>query len=279
VGFIYGINRLIGLYAEAFRAVVKMRLWPPLFIYTIAQFLLLLVFNSYVNPVIYPVLSPFVGLMGKNTASLFAQYPGLYIALPYVYQWGRLLFGIIFEGLAIGLTALLFLRYIGSKRGEGMTLRSVVRRWPQLIIVWTIVTAVIIAASLILPELFRSYLEGSPRRAAVFDVVIRLVAVTLYAIFIYAVPSIIVYKNNIIRAFRTTFALFFRYPIFTFFLALLPYLLTVPTSYLTGQSAAIVSKFSPELVFYILAAGLIVDMLVNFILTATVVGLLIEERD
>ena len=256
-----------------------MRLWLPLLVYTFLQFVILLIFKSYVSPVIYPILSPLVALLGKTTATMFAQYPGLYIALPYVYQWARLIFGIAFEGLAIGLTAMLLLKYTIPRHAADWTSRSVYRRWPMLLTVWTIVTAIIVAANIFLPEIFRSYLEGSPRRVAAFDVIMRLIALVLYALFIYAVPSIIAYKNNIVSAFKTTFTVFFRYPIFSFFLALLPYLLTVPTSYLTNQSAVIVNKFSPELVFYILTAGLIIDMVVNFIITVTVTGFLIEERD
>lgn len=256
-----------------------MRLWLPLLVYTFLQFVILLIFKSYVSPVIYPILSPLVALLGKTTATMFAQYPGLYIALPYVYQWARLIFGIAFEGLVIGLTAMLLLKYTMPRHAADMTSRFVVNRWPGLLVVWTIVTAVIVAANIFLPELFRDYLAGSPRRVAAFDVIMRLVALMLYSLFIYAVPSIIVYKNNIAGAFKTTFTIFFRYPIFSFFLALLPYLLTLPTSYLTNQSGLIVSKFSPELVFYIMTAGLIIDMLVNFIITVTVANFLVDEHD
>ncbi|MEW5923140.1 MAG: hypothetical protein AB1746_04060 [Candidatus Zixiibacteriota bacterium] len=256
-----------------------MRLWLPLLVYTLSQFAILLIFKSYVSPVVYPILSPLIALLGKSTETLFSQYPGLYIALPYVYQWAKIIFGVIFEGLVIGLTIMLLLRFAAPRHTDVPTSRSVIGRWPRLLIVWTVVTAVIVAANIILPELFRSYLEGSPRRVAAFDVIMRLAALLLYAVFMYAVPSIIVYKNNIINAFKTTFVIFLRYPIFSFFLALLPYLLTVPTAYLANQSGAIVSKFSPELVFYILTAGLIIDMVVNFILTVAVATFLIEERD
>lgn len=279
MGFISAVNRLISIYVESLRAVFRFKIWLPFFLLAVMQFLLLLLFRAYVHPVVYPILSPFVDLTGDNAAAMFARYPGLYIALPYVYQWGKLILGVLFEGLAVGFTAMLFLRHFGSRKGERIDTRFTFSRWPQLAIVWTIVTGLILAVNMWLPELFRDFLTGSPRRLMAFEIIMRLIAVAVYAVFIYAVPAIIVYRDNLLTALKSSFTLFFRYPVFTFFVALIPYLFTVPTSYLSSQSAMIATKFTPELVFYILTAGILVDMLVNFFLIGAVVNFMIEEGD
>ncbi|RKX31060.1 MAG: hypothetical protein DRP46_04175 [Candidatus Zixiibacteriota bacterium] len=279
MGFIPGINRLIGLYAAALKAIFRFKLWPPFFLLAIMQFIVLLIFRSYVNPYVYPILSPLVGLLGEKNAAIFSQYPGLYIALPFVFQWGKLVLGILFEGFAIGWASMLFMRYFHARKDDSLDFRAVLYRWPQLAVAWTLVTAVIIVINTLLPELFAGQLIGSPRRIIAFETLLRLLAVAVYALFIYAVPSIVVYKNNILKAFKTSLSLFFRFPIFTFFLALIPYLFTVPTSYLSGKSTVIVDKFTPELIFYVLAVGLVIDMLVNFFLTTSVVNFLIEEEE
>lgn len=133
-------------------------------------------------------------------------------------------------------------------------------------------------ANLFLPDLFENFLSGSPRRIAAFEFCMGFLTVVLFSIFIYAVPAVIVYKNSFLQAFKTSISIFARVPIFSFFLALIPYLLTVPTTYLAGKSDVIISKFSPELVFYILAVGLFVDMIANVIMTGAVVKFLDEER-
>ena len=110
-----------------------------------------------------------------------------------------------------------------------------------------------------------------------FDLIMRLTTVFIYSVFVYAVPAVVVLQKNIGQAIKISLTFFFRYPIFTFFLALLPYLLTVPISYMTSNADIIVAKFSPELVFYILLIGIVIDMIVNFILTGAVVKFLTEE--
>ena len=219
-------------------------------------------------------LEVFIGIISA------ADFPEFHrSALPFVFQWGKLALGIIFEGFAIGWASLLFMRYFNSHREKSVNFKTVLGRWPQLAVAWTIITAAIIAVNMFLPELFAAQLTGSPRRLIAFEALMRLLAVGIYSLFLYAVPSIVVYGNNVFSAFKTTLSLFFRFPIFTFTLALIPYLITVPTSFLSSQSSVIVEKFTPELVFYILMAGLVIDMLVNFFLTASVVNFLIEEED
>ena len=269
---------MIGLYAAVFRAVFKLKLWLPFIVYALLQIIVLIVCRSYVNPYIYPILSPIVSLIEGNNAQLFGHYPGLFLLMPSVMQWLRLALGILFEGLAIGLTAVLFIRQFGTGNETMPRLSATFSKWPQLLIVWTIITAIIVALNLILPKLLAGFLIGSPRRIAVFDVALRLLGVIIYSIFIYAVPSIIVYKNSIMGAFRTSLSFFARFPIFSFFLAFLPFILTVPTTYFADKANLIVSKFSPELVFYVLLAGIIIDMIVNYIMTGTVVKFLIDEK-
>ena len=62
-------------------------------------------------------------------------------------------------------------------------------------------------------------------------------------------------------------------------MVIIPYLFTLPITYLSDQSAIIAIKFTPELIFYILSAGLVVDMLVNFVMTGALVSFLLDERD
>jgi len=267
------------MYAASLKAVFRLKLWLPFFILAAMQFLLLLLFRSYVHPNIYPLLSPLVELLGKNNADIFAQYPGLFIALPYVYQWARLILGMLFEGLAVGMTAYLFLIYFGSQRGERTGPAGVFSKWPQLAVAWAIVTAVILIINIYLSPLFRDFLAGSPRRLMIFDIVMKLIGVAVYALFIFVIPAMFVYGKNIFEALKTSLSLFFKYPVFTFFVVLIPYLFTLPITYLSDQSAIIAIKFTPELIFYILSAGLVVDMLVNFVMTGALVSFLLDERD
>jgi hypothetical protein len=271
------MNWLAGLYISVLKQSGKLKIWGPFFLYALLQFLLLIVCINYVNPTINSILSPFVSLLGKERAELFGHYPGLYFLLPQVFQWGKLILGIIFEGLAAGITAVLFIRIFDESRRSESPVSRGISNWINLSVTWSIITLILVGVNWLVPQIFSGFLEGSPRRLAMFDLIMRLTTVFLYSIFVYAIPAIVVLRKNVGQALKISMDFFFRYPIFTFFLALLPYLLTVPISYMTSNADLIVTKFSPELVFYILVIGIIVDIIVNFILTGAVVKFLIEE--
>jgi hypothetical protein len=48
---------------------------------------------------------------------------------------------------------------------------------------------------------------------------------------------------------------------------------------MTNKSELIMSKFYPELIFYIILAGLVIDFFVNVVLTGAVVKFLDEKSD
>lgn len=277
--FVDKLNRLIGLYASVLKTVFRLKIWLPYFLYAVLQFGVLIAFANYVHPSIYPILSPLAALMGGARAELFSHYPGLYLLLPLVYQWGKLAVGILFEGLATGLTVVLFTHLFGRRLSLQWKFSEVFARWPQLLLGWTFITAILFVLHWFLPEIVSDFIQGSPRRAALFDIGLRALTVVIYSIFIYTLPALIVYRQNIFKAFKTSIGFFVKYPIFSFFLVLIPYLFTLPFSYLSRSSDMIVARFSPELVYYVLLIGIIIGLFVNYFIAGAVTKFLIEEKE
>ena len=277
--FIHQLNRLIGLYVSAIKSIFKTIIWLPFFLYAVLQLGVLTMCAFYVHPYIYPILSPLVAFFGDTRAELFGHYPGLYLLLPLVYQWGKLALGIIFEGLATGLTVVLFADYFGRHLPSRWRLSEAFRAWPQLFMGWLIITGILFIINWYLPETAANMLRQSPRRAALFDLGLRLVTVAVYSMFIYALPALIVLRQNLFRAFATSFGYFFKYPLFSFFLALIPYLISLPVSFLARNSEVIVTRFTPELIYYILLIGIIIDMFINYLLTGAVTKFLIDAQE
>ncbi|MEP0829028.1 MAG: hypothetical protein HRF51_10950 [bacterium] len=278
MSFILKLNWLLTAYLAPLKNIFRWKLWAPFFIYGLLQLFLLLILKSYVYPFTYMFLSPLVALLGQGREIYFSHYPGLYILLPEIFQWGKLLLGIVAEGLFAGMTAILFLKVYSSGKGKSLQTSEAVSRWPSLIIIWGAITIILLLINWALPSLFRSLLAGSPRRIALFEILLRLFTVFVYGIFIYALPAMIIFRKSIWGALQTSFGYFAKYPIFSFFLALLPYLLSLPVSYSMAEVDTIVEKFSPELVFYILLAGIAIDMLINFLTTGAVVRFLLDQE-
>jgi len=273
---VLGLNRFIAVYLSVFKQIFKGRLWLPFFLYALLQFIILIAVRNYVHPAVYPVLSPVVELFGERPANIFSHYPGLFLMLPTVAQWVKLVLGVLFEGLVVGVVSVYCLRMFSDQRPN---LSLAIAKWPTLLIVWTVITAVLMAINWFVPGLFTDLLYLNPRRQLMFGVGMRLLTVAVYSLFIYAVPSVIVYKNGVIEALKDSVRLFIRNPIFTFFLALVPYLLSVPISYALENVDTIVAKFTPELVFYLIIVSLVIDMIVNVLVTGTVVKVLVAENE
>lgn len=271
------INRFIGLYLATLGRLLRFRIWIPLAVYALLQIGIIVLAANYTNPALYNILKPLVALLGERNAEVMGHYPGIFLILPSVAAWGKYFLGVLFEGLILGMAALIFARAF-SDSAPVVNFSMIFRKWPSLLIVWCFISALILAANQFLPDLFASYLAGSPRRVAVFGVAMKLVTVFIYSLFIYAIPAMVVYGAGILKALKTSLSFFAAYPIFSFFLALVPYLLTVPFAYMFENTGTIVAKFTPELMLYLLVGGVIVDMIVNFLLTGTVVKFLLDER-
>jgi len=261
-----------------FGTIIRGVAWLPFLIYGFLQMAVLIILANYTNPFIYPVLSPLVGYMVDENASMFNHYPTLYLLLPYVYQWFKIAVGIIFEGLVAGMTVVLLMGIINGKNKTGPTLKAAFNKWPQLLIVWTLMTAILWSIDMYLPGVFEGMLAESPRRQMAFNIVLKLFTVGIYSILMYSIPALILYKNGLLESLKTSFRLFIKYPFFSFLLALVPIIITLPASYGISNANVIVDKFSPELVFYILSAGLLLEFVANYFLTATLVKFMIDEK-
>jgi hypothetical protein len=240
--------------------------------------LLLQILVNYTKPGLYSILSPAVNLIREGAGDYFAHYPGLYILLPSVFQYGKFALAFIIEGLVIGLTVLLILRNFKPESGSDYSLSIGFKNWPRLFIVSGVIACILLIFNQYFPAFFAEYLRGSPRRLMMFDMAVRLATIGIYAVFLYAVPSVIVYRQGIMKSIKTSLSIFLKYPIFTFFLSFVPYMISLPISYAASKSNLIVSKFTPELVHYLLLGGVVVDLAINFFLAGTITKFLIDER-
>ncbi len=275
MNFIEHLNRLIGFYITLLKTVHKLKIWWPFFLYALIQLCVLLLCSNYSHPSLYPTLSPLIGLIGGLEARIFSHYPGMYLMLPIVFQWGKLIVSLVFEGLAVGLTVTLFLNVYNMDGGRKIS--ETFRFWPQLFAGWLIITLILFAVNWYIPPLLIDYVRGSPRRRLLFDFSLKGLTIAIYSLFIYTLPALIIFKKSLMSALGYSFKMFVRHPFYSFFLALIPYLLSLPTSYLSGQAEIIILKFRPELIFYILLAGIIVDMIINYTLAGTVTKFIIDD--
>ena len=143
---------------------------------------------------------------------------------------------------------------------------------------WLVINLLTIGIGTILPDILAPFLDG-PRRMAAFNFVVMPGAyVFILALFFVAIPSIAVKGDNVFRGLLRALKIFIRYPITCLFLS--AFILAGPIfiSILSSYAWDIIERFRPELVYWILVAGLGSELLANFFWMGTSVRLLAEPE-
>lgn len=273
------INRFISLFLDIFGQFGRYRIWLLLLAYFLLDWLVLFAHYDFVSPLFYGPVNIWTGLFGTQRATGFSHYPGHFLMLPYYYEWARFFVGVIIEGVMLGAVALMFFNGF-MKAEDRLSFRVILSSWLHLLLGWLLLNGLMLAFSLTLPEWFSSLLTGSPRRMMVFRFgFMPAVYVAVLSLFFFVIPSIAVFGENVIQAVKRSVSIFFRNPFTCICLALIILAGPLLISIVTGRPDIIVEKFKPELVYWVLLAGLVIDIFVNFFWMGAAVRFLIDEED
>lgn len=272
------LNQFISLIVESFKMMGRGKIWLILLLLGGANAFILYVHINFLSELFYPLMNWWTNAVSQSAGTVFSHYPGHYLALPYYFGLARLLPGLLLEGLVLGWAALYFRREYLKGANLPVSFGYIAKRWVHLVGCWIILTGLTMVASIYLPDLLRFFHEDSPRRLMLVEFAIIPFFLTLIlALFYYAYAAVAIEQKNIWQGLLRSLKLFLRRPFTAFFLASMvligPYFMTVVAS----KSGDIISKFHPELVAWILFAGLAVELLANFFWMGTAVRFLLEE--
>jgi len=280
MNFVRTINRLISLFVDTFRQVGRGRIWLVLLVYFLLNWLVLYAHYKALSPLFYGPMKLWVGLFGAREATGFFHYPGHFLVLPFLFDWARMAVGLIFEGAVLGLVSLLFFdAFLEVKKPEASPYKLIRSSWLHLILGWLLIYGAMLALALWLPSVFGSWMQGSPRRMlAVEALLIPGVYTILLAALYFVIPSIAIYGDNVWEAVKRSLGLFRANPGTCLVLAFAVLIGQVVVSMVAGRPVTIIEKFRPELVYWVLWAGLVVNALASFLWMGTAVRFLIEEE-
>lgn len=279
-GLLY-INRFIELFVSTVRQMGRGRLWLILLPYLLLNWLILYALYQFRTPWFSDPVLWFVSLFGENAAERFNHYPGQFLVLPYYFGWARFYLALPLEGLVLGIVAA---RFNDSFRGlygsERSTVRSVLPRWIHLVFAWMIINGLMLAAGTWLRPVFQPYLTESPRMTLIFELtVLPLIYVIIAALFYFLFSAIVVFGDSILGALRRSIVTFGRNPFTCLALAGIVFFMPILFSVIISHTDTIVSKFRPEVVYWLLLSGLVVDVFAWFVWIGTSVKFLNETSD
>lgn len=274
------VNRFISLYVDTFKQLGRGRIWLLLVGYFLLNGLLLYAHYNFLSPLFYGFISFWTSLFHDQQAGGFTHYPGHFILLPHFFGWAKFFLGMILEGAILGAVALIFYdSFLDIPRAERSSTRTLFSSWVHLVLSWVLINGLILLVNLELPKLLKPLLVYSPRRIQALEfVLLPLLYIVVLALFFFMLPRVAIYRESFLRALKGALRMFIRNPITCFSLSLV--LLTVPIfiSFISNHATEIVEKFKPEVVYWILLAGLVADALFYFFWMGTAVRFLVEEE-
>ncbi|MBI5265695.1 MAG: hypothetical protein HY851_00535, partial [candidate division Zixibacteria bacterium] len=255
------------------------RIWLILVVYYAFQWLILYGHEQFTSPMFSWMVSLAMVFKDANRAEAFTHYPAHYVFLPDVYGGVKFVVSLVFEGLALGAVAGVFLQRFGGRK-ESAGGKSALKMWLNLAIAWIVLNGLTVVLSYSIPALLKSQLF-SPKRVALFNFVIMPAVFSLcMALFYYSLPIVMATGRNGFRALVMSLKLFLKYPIMTFVIAAItvsgPVLMAAISS---AYATTVVDKFRPELVYWLLVAGLFVEMAASFVWMGAASRLVIDELE
>ncbi len=275
------INRLFSLFLDTFRQIPRGKIWVWLLIYFLIDWLVLYVLYDFTSPVFYGIVKLWTSLFSEQQAVGFSHYPGHFILLPHFYDWAKLAVGVIFEGLFLGAAALLFYEnYVRIDPEDKFSFKTLMPSWIHLILAFIIVNAVLVGINLVAPMFLREWLAGSPRRILLFEWVLMPGIFTfVLALFFFMFASVVIYRDNVIQALSRSLRVFIHNPVTTYILAGMVIAMPIIIANVTSNTTKLVQNFTPEIIYWLLVLGLVIDIIVHFIWMGTSVRLLVEEEE
>lgn len=274
------VNRLLESYVDTVREAGCLRVWVLLLSYGAVHAAILWSLGSYPTTVGYALVHAWLQLFRPEISNGFSHYPGHLLLLPYVFDWSRFAVGLLLEGGIMGGVAMAFYdRFVESRQDERLSWRLLWSSWGNLIAGWLVVNGLMLAAAALLPGWLETWLHGSPRRQLLVQFgVLPGFYVFVMAVFFFVIPIIAIYGENVFQAVSRSVGLFARHPFGCFLMA--GSVLVLPLSILTvaGRSDIIVERFHPELIRYLLFAGIVAETAAGFLWMGLAVRFMLEEE-
>jgi len=235
------------------------------------------------RPPVSVVLAPIVRAFWGET---YLHYPFNFILLPKLYNYVEITLSIIIGAVMTGMTVdLVRQAKKGILPGLRAGLKNSFRRYLSLIGVW-IVTFILVSVVFRMPQFIMSkYHIGASSGlfsqwnvSRLLLVVSVLVGLMIEALFVYAIPSIMLEQKRTWKAIIRSFSLAKSNFLATFIVVSVPMIFVISMSFVKRKIPMLMDKMFPEITLWIMITGIIISMLANCWITTAVTTMLIKEK-
>ena len=273
------------LYSQAFRQMRRLSLWMPLLLYGLLALILAFIHFYIFSPITGPLVSAWVKLIKPSFAQAFFHYPAHFVLYSMIYNFARIALSIVLEALIFGVVIDMLIALYNNRKPVFMTSFShALKRYFALTVVWAIMIVIQVLVGLYFNNFIENVvglpLQASPRRLIAADIARGLVAMLIYAPFVFVLPSVMQGTASWGRAIIRGISMTFRHPFVSFGLVFIPFFLIgfIP-NWISSQTDKIVNNFFPEMVFYLAIAVTVLDIILYFVFLGTSVKFFMDHHD
>lgn len=281
------LNQFLDLVIRTLGLITRWRVWLLLSGFFLLNWLLLFVHYRFSSPLFYGAVSAWVSLLGPEGLSLlgagqvtaFYHYPGHVAVLGNFAGWAKLCLGLLLEGLVLGFATAGFAGSISRYKGHLFSGRPFWQRWSHLVLAWLVLNTLTLLAGILLPIVLAPVLMGSKRVLLFNLVMLPAIQTFLLALFFVAIPSVVIYGENVAQAVGRSLRLFWSRPLASIMLASMVLFLPILMRVASSDPGYLIANFRPEMVYWLLVAGLAVEIPANFLWMGSAVLFLADSPE
>ncbi len=255
-------NALIWSWSETLSALRRRVALAPLLVYAGAQLAVLAVLVFFAYPPFASTIAPLIRWRLGETA---LHYPTCFLALRSSFGQADVVLSVFLGAAATAAAVWLFASYYtggDGKAGEGW--RAAFKKYLPVVVTVLVTMAAVQLVSRI-PTTFWGHLaDERPARFRLIRMAAIGAVLAVQALFIYAVPYIVLGGRKIGGAIGGSFALAFKNPITTYLIVAVPTALELLPAWLARNGSTIAYRFAPEGLTAVLVVWVVVILYTTY---------------
>ena len=224
------------------------------------------ILKTYLSSIDPPLSSFWALFINGLSGSDLGHYPDHIILMQPILDridiFIEIFINIIFQG---AITVLIFSAISGKSLSFAGAFRATFRKYFQLFLIALFASALIYPV-FILAGNIRAGMSGIAGNTVYAASVAA--ALAIQGLFLYTTSAIMLYDPNLLRSIRESFRIAWNSPATTFLLVLIPFILTLPTTFIGLKSALIATRLSPDFIIHNYIVSSVIEMISIYLLTA-----------
>lgn len=257
------LKRLFWVWVQSLKSMKKVKTFVPFAIYAILQFLILFMLTNFTQMPFAKILIPIIKKMFGEPA---LHYPNFFMVLSTIYNQINIIMSGLIGILIIGIATHLFsANYQNENLNIGTATKFTLSKYGTLIAIWFVEMVLSLLMIIGVPQLMNKFLQPEYMVTRFIELGGFLLGVLVASIFAYSTMVVIIEGGKFVRAIIKTIMIFKSNAITTFLLVAIPTFIYYPINLLLRKSGLLISKFSPEIIVFLLGFGVIVMFFTNYI--------------